>query len=165
MYVARRTAVDGRSGEFCLLTAPDWVNVVPVIRGTDGSERFLMVRQYRHGAGIVTTEFPAGLVEQGEEPLAAAERELREETGRKAGRMTLLGRVSPNPAFMSNWCYTYLAEDLSLPAGSDLDHLEILEPVEVPAAELEERAASGEYVNSLVLVALLLFRRGKSRAA
>ncbi len=164
MYMSRRTAVDGRSGEFCLLTAPDWVNVIPVIRGADG-EHFLMVRQYRHGAGMVTTEFPAGLVEQGEPPLEAAARELREETGRQAGKMTLLGRVSPNPAFMSNWCYTYLAEGLSPAAAGDLDHLEVLEPLEVPAAELEERLGSGEYINSLVLVALLLYARHRSRAA
>ncbi len=165
MYRARSTAADGRSGEFCLLTAPDWVNVVPVIRDPAGGDRFLMVRQFRHGAGTVTTEFPAGLVEKGEPPLRAAERELREETGRRAGRMTLLGTVSPNPAFMSNWCHTFLAEDLSEPEEAELDSLEILEPLEVPVAELGRRIGTGEFINSLVLVAFLWYSRGKSPAA
>jgi ADP-ribose pyrophosphatase len=165
MYVARSTAADGRSGEFCLLAAPDWVNVVPVLRDPSGADRFLMVRQFRHGAGIVTTEFPAGLIEKGEPPLGAAVRELREETGRTAGRMTLLGVVSPNPAFMANRCYTFLAEDLSEPRETELDHLEVLEALEVPAAELEGKIGTGEYVNSLVLVALLWYKRRKGTAA
>jgi 8-oxo-dGTP pyrophosphatase MutT (NUDIX family) len=165
VYLARSTAADGRSGDFCLLTTADWVNVVPVIHDAGGGERFLMVRQFRHGAGRVTTEFPAGLVEKGEPPLQAAERELREETGRRAGRMTLLGTVSPNPAFMSNTCYTYLAEDLSEPERTELDSLEVLEAIEVPASELERRIGTGEFINSLVLVALLWYTRRKSPAA
>jgi ADP-ribose pyrophosphatase len=165
MYAVRSTAADGRSGEFCLLTAADWVNVVPVIRGADGRERFLMVRQFRHGAGMVTTEFPAGLVEKGEPPDKAALRELAEETGRIPGRLTLLGRVAPNPAFMSNWCYTYLAEELSPAGRTSLDHMEVLEPLEVPAEELHARLGTGELVNSLVLVAVLLYLRHRSSPA
>jgi ADP-ribose pyrophosphatase len=165
MFAARSTASDGRTGDFCLLRAPDWVNVIPVLRDAGGAERFLMVRQFRHGAGLVTTEFPAGLVEQGEEPLAAAVRELREETGRTASRMTLLGTVSPNPAFMDNRCLTFLAEGLSAAGQTELDHLEILEPVEVPAEELARKIGTGEFVNSLVLVALLWYTLHRGSAA
>jgi ADP-ribose pyrophosphatase len=150
-------AADGRSGDFTVLEAPDWVNVVPVIRGGGGGERFLMVRQFRHGAGVITTEFPAGLVNRGETPLEAARRELTEETGFRAGKMTLLGSVRPNPAFMNNLCYTFLAENMSSGGVQSLDRLEILEVTEVAASELRHRAGTGEYVNALVMVALLWY--------
>jgi ADP-ribose pyrophosphatase len=164
LYLSRRRAADGRSGDFYLLSAPDWVNVIPVLLDDGGRERFLMVRQYRHGANIVTTEFPAGLVNPGETHLAAAERELEEETGRKAGRMTFLGRICPNPAFMDNWCNTYLAEELSAPGGKRLDSLEILDVREVSKEELTQNVGSGEFVNSLVMAALLWYtlRRAKT---
>ena len=125
-------------------------------------DRFLMVRQYRHGAGIVTTEFPAGLVEPGEEPLHAAVRELEEETGFRAGRMTPLGRISPNPAFMTNWCFTFLAEDLTSVGEASLDALEELDALTIPVAEVRKRIGTGELVNSLTLVAFLLHERGRA---
>jgi ADP-ribose pyrophosphatase len=159
MFSSQRVSAQGAAGEFCILEAPHWVNVVPILRSESGEERFLMVRQYRHGAELLTTEFPAGLVEIGEDPAAAAARELEEETGCRAGRLTLLGRVSPNPAFMTNWCTTFLAEDLMRTGTIALDELEALETVEVPARTLMENIGTGEFVNSLVLVALLWYTR------
>ncbi len=164
-YLSRRTGPNGQSGDFALLSAPDWVNVVPVFRSESGEIRFFMVRQYRHGIEEVTTEFPAGLVDPGEEPWAAAARELLEETGRTAGRLTLLGKISPNPPFMNNWCYTYLAENLSAAAGQALDHLEALDVVEIPKSELEASLGTGEYKNSLVMVALLWYTLRKAPPA
>jgi ADP-ribose pyrophosphatase len=159
--VSHRTSRSGAAGDFYLLHARDWVNVVPVIRDPSGEDRFLMVRQYRHGMGGITLEFPAGILEPGEDPLAAARRELEEETGRGAGRITLLGKVSPNPAFMDNWCWTYLAENLSPPGKSRLDDTEVLDVHEVPVREVMEGVGKGELVNSLVMVALLWYiRRG-----
>ena len=162
-YSSERQSASGKSASFCLLDAPDWVNIVPVLRDSSGEERFLMVRQYRHGADLVTTEFPAGLVEPGEDPANAARRELMEETGHRAGRMTLLGRVSPNPAFMNNWCSTYLAEDLVPAGGPTLDELEELSTVSLSVREVEEGIGQGELVNSMVLVALLWYRLARSR--
>ncbi len=157
LYLSTMTSQDGRRGDFAVMSAPDWVNVVPVLRGPSGDERFLMVRQYRHGIGRVTTEFPAGLANPGEDPAAAAARELREETGMTAGRLSFLGKISPNPAFMDNWCHTYLAEDLTDSGGQELDRLEILRIVEVPRSELTASLGAGEYVNSLVMTALLWY--------
>jgi ADP-ribose pyrophosphatase len=163
IFAATRVSPSGASGEFCLIETPDWVNVVPLVSGQLGEERFLMVRQFRHGAGSITTEFPAGLVDTGESPLETAVRELREETGSAAGRLTLIGKTAPNPAFMTNWCYTYLAEEISETGQADLDDLEALERCEVSARELDERIGTGEFTNSLVLVAYLLYRRHRER--
>jgi ADP-ribose pyrophosphatase len=157
LYRSRRAAPDGREGDFHVLEAPDWVNVVPIMHDHGRERCFLMVRQHRHGADLITTEFPAGLVEPGEDPLATAQRELAEETGLRAGRMTAIGRVAPNPAFMTNWCTTFLAEDLAPAGDAAQDALELLETRLVPVRELLERAGTGEYVNSLVMVALAWF--------
>ncbi len=159
LQVSERASAQGARGEFLILAVPDWVNVVPVTRNAAGEECFLMVRQYRHGAETITTECPAGLVEQGENPRDAAERELREETGCRAGRVTLIGTVSPNPAFMTNRCFTYLAEDLARVGEKSLDALEQLEAVEVPVRFVEERIGTGELVNSLAVVAFLWYTR------
>jgi len=164
VHVSRRSSPTGASGDFYVLHARDWVNVMPVLRNAAGEECFLMVRQYRHGIGGITLEFPAGILEPGEEPLAAAGRELEEETGRGAGRISLLGKVSPNPAFMDNWCWTYLAEDLSAPGKPRLDYLEVLDAVAVPVREVMDGVGRGELVNSLVMVALLWYiRRGPAK--
>lgn len=157
--VSHRTSRSGAAGDFYLLHARDWVNVVPLMRGGSAGDRFLMVRQYRHGLDGITLEFPAGILEPGEDPWAAAGRELQEETGRSAGRITLLGKVSPNPAFMDNWCWTYLAEDLSAPGKPHLDDTEVLDVHEVPVSEVLDGMATGELVNSLSMVALLLYIR------
>jgi|SRR5271157_1241624 8-oxo-dGTP pyrophosphatase MutT (NUDIX family) len=159
LFAAERMSASGRRGEFWILSARDWVNVVAVLRTAAREPCFLMVRQYRQGAEQITTEFPAGLVEEGESPAAAAARELREETGYAAGRLTQIGDLRPNPAFMTNRCYTFLAEDLA-PAGSPaLDELESLESLALPVAEMEARAGRGELVNALTLVALFSYRR------
>jgi len=159
VVAAQRVSSNGRAGEFWILDARDWVNVVPVVYGADGSRRVLMVRQYRHGADLITTEFPAGVVEKGEDPAAAAARELREETGHRAGRLTLISDLRPNPAFMTNRCYTFLAEDLVRVSQLSLDELESLEPVELAEADLDARAGRGELVNAMTMVALFAWQR------
>ena len=159
VYSSQRTSGTGKTGAFALLTAPDWVNIVPVLRAPGKEDTFLMVRQYRHGAEMITTEFPAGLVEPGEAPQAAAARELEEETGYRAGRITPLGRVSPNPAFMHNWCSTFLAEDLVRVGALSLDENEVLDVLEIPVSVVRKTIGTGELVNSLALVAFTLYER------
>ncbi len=158
---AERVAGDGRPGSFYVLEAPGWVNVVPVLPGG----RFLMVRQYRHGLERITVEFPAGLVEAGEEPARAAARELEEETGRQAGSLKPIGRVAANPAFMNNWCSTFCAEDLGEAGLARPDELEHLEIVEVARAELAEKIGTGEFVNSMTVVAWCWYLRYRGAEA
>jgi ADP-ribose pyrophosphatase len=69
-------------------------------------------RQYRHAAGQVLIELPAGRVEPKEAPLAAAKRELIEETGYRAKRWTLLTKYFASPGFLGEWMQIYLARDI-----------------------------------------------------
>ena len=91
-----------------VLESVDWVNVVALT--TDGLS--IMVDQYRFGIGARTLETPGGMVDAGETPLAAAQRELLEETGYGGGEWQSLGAVEPNPAIHPHLCHHYLAKDV-----------------------------------------------------
>ena len=69
-------------------------------------------RQYRHAVGRTLIELPAGRVEPHEATLAAAKRELIEETGYRAKRWTLLTKYFASPGFLSEWMQIYLARDI-----------------------------------------------------
>lgn len=135
---SRRWAAGNREGDFFLVEAPDWITIVPLVKDEGGRDCFLMVRQYRHGSGEVTLEFPAGMVDPGEEPAETAARELREETGWSAGSIRKIGDINPNPAFMTNRSHTFLAEDCRLAGGQELDEHEMVETILIPREELRE---------------------------
>ena len=138
-----------RTGEvfpFLVLHTPDWVGVVPIT--ADG--KVVMVRQYRHGTKEITLEIPGGLVEKGD-PQESARRELLEETGYAAKDLELLAVLRPQPAFMDNYYYAYLARDAYPAGGQRLDPAEDIEVVLVPLEEVPKRIAAGEITHSLVV--------------
>ena len=175
LYESKRQAQNGKVGTFHLLEAPDWVNVVPLLQDENGSSCFLMVRQYRQAVRRTTVEFPAGLIEPGEQPAAAAQRELFEETGYRPKSLKPIGTVYPNPAFMTNRCYTFLAEELyrdargegSEPAAAHvpgrLDELELLDVLLVPISTVAEQIGQGAFSNSMTAVAFFWYQRLKRR--
>ena len=99
-----------------VLESVDWINVVALTE--DG--RSVMVEQYRFGVGSCTLETPGGMVNSGETPLQAAQRELKEETGYSSGRWKSLGAVQPNPAIHSHLCHHFLAEGVTKNDSQDL---------------------------------------------
>jgi ADP-ribose pyrophosphatase len=149
----------GKHLDATILVAPDWVNVVAL---TDDA-RCVLVRQYRFGTDVVTLEVPGGIIDPGEQPLAAAARELREETGYIAKRWTSLGSIAPNPAFERNRLYSFLAEGCELAGALEQDPLEDIEVVLVELAGIDRLLARGELDHALVAVAfqkLALHRQG-----
>lgn len=97
---------DGRIKEdYYVLEYPNWVNAVALT----ADNTILMVRQYRHAAGIVSLEIPGGVIDGDEEPADAMRRELLEETGYKFDAMELVTVVYGNPATSNNHTYCYLA--------------------------------------------------------
>ena len=81
--------------------------------------RIVLVRQFRFGIDDFSLEIPGGVVEPGEDPVAAGTRELREETGFGGPRARLLASVHPNPAIQRNRCHLVLVEGVE--CGESLD--------------------------------------------
>jgi 8-oxo-dGTP pyrophosphatase MutT (NUDIX family) len=162
VYKVYRKSPAGKSAAFTLLACGDWVNIVPLLKNEAGEDCFLMVRQYRQGSQALTLEFPGGLVDPGENPREAAERELREETGYEAGTVFPAGEINPNPAFMANRCSTFIAADLRKTAAQDLDENELVDYELVPASELEKNMGSGVYNHAIMVVAFFWYKKWKN---
>ena len=130
---------------------PNSVVIVPL--EDDGS--VVMVRQYRKAAGRDLLEFPAGVMEDDASPLAAARRELREETGLDAANIIELGNFFAAPGSMTERLYSFLATGLfANPLAPDDDERITLE--RMPFAEAVRRARSGELNDAKTLASLLL---------
>ncbi|MBL9172167.1 MAG: NUDIX hydrolase [Verrucomicrobiales bacterium] len=149
----------GEKHDFFVLDCPDWVNVVPVT--SDG--RVVMIEQFRHGSNTVELEIPGGVMDPHEsDPVAAGQRELREETGYEGTRARIIGRIFPNPAIQSNTCHTLLVEDCELRHATEFDHAEDIQVRLVPLDHIPHLIASGRIRHALVVVALshfLMLRR------
>ena len=139
--------------DFYILESTDWINVIPL---TPQNE-VVLIRQYRHGIKEVTLEIPGGIVEKGDSPEEAARRELREETGYECSQMILLGDVHPNPAFLNNTCYTFLAQGVSLTGKQEQDAKEDIEVMLRPLELIPRLIREEEITHSLVLAAFYRF--------
>ncbi len=153
MRARYRHPVRGRERDFVVIDAPDWVNVVALTP----DRRLVLVRQFRFGIDDFSLEIPGGVMEAGEDPLAAAQRELREETGYAGRSARLLGGVHPNPAIMNNVCHLVLVEQAERTEALAWDHDEEIEVLTAPVDEVQAWARTGRIRHALVLDALLLF--------
>lgn len=142
-----------REQEFAVINAPDWVNVLALT----SAQELVLVRQFRFGINDFSVEIPGGMIDQGEEPVAAALRELREESGYVGQRARLLGSVHPNPAIQNNRCHLVLVEEAQRTAELDWDPDEEIEILTRPVDAVYELAYAGGITHALVLDALLLF--------
>lgn len=158
-----RRGPDGREARFVLVDAPDWANVIAVVPDEAGRDCFLMVRQFRHGIGRPVWEFPGGMVDPGEDPAAAAGRELEEETGWRADRLVRLGATNPNPSFMTNQCTTFRAEGLRPTGTRHLDEHEFVGVGLRPVDEVLAQVGEGEYNHGVMLMALWFWKRSEHR--
>jgi ADP-ribose pyrophosphatase len=140
--------------EFFVLDCADWVNVIAVTP----EQQLVMVEQYRHGSNTVELEIPGGMIDKTDTtPVAAGVRELREETGYEGECARVLGQVLPNPAIMSNICYTVIVENCRCVHHVQFDHGEDIITRLVPVAEIPKLVAAGKIRHSLVVVALYNF--------
>jgi ADP-ribose pyrophosphatase len=126
------------------------------IVAVDRDRQLWLVRQLREPARKELVELPAGKCEDGEEPLAAAQRELREECGLTGGTWTELGAFWTTPGFCREHMVVFLAENVEL-GDTDLDDDEVVEVVRCPLAQLGELI--GELEDAKTLAGLLLFRQ------
>ncbi len=143
----------GTEREFVVIASPDWVNVVALTP----DHQLVFVNQFRYGTDAFSWEVPGGVIDLGEDPIAAGVRELREETGFVGKNARLLGSVNPNPAIMNNRCHLVLVEDAVRTAEQDWDPDEEIEVTTMPVDEAYAWARSGRITHALVLNALFLF--------
>ena len=144
----------GVESPFVVFEAPDWVNVIALT----SESQVLMVRQFRHGIQEETWEFPGGMVDPGESPLQAAQRELLEESGYQSDHWHELGWVYPNPALQQNRCWTFVARQAQQISAPHLDPLEEISQALWSLAELDLAFQKGRLNHALISGAYLRFR-------
>lgn len=149
-YDQRRHPVSHQVLKRIVLESVDWVNLVAF---TDDG-RCVMVRQFRFGVGYATLETPGGMVDAGETPLAAAQRELQEETGYGGGRWSYLGAVEPNPAFHDHLCHHYLARGVVRHGDQQLSGGEAIRVELMTEGQVVDAVRTGELKHALALSAL-----------
>jgi 8-oxo-dGDP phosphatase len=138
---------------FYVLDYPDWLNIVAITP----ERQVVMIRQYRHGLGGTDFGLPAGTMDQADtDPLAAAARELLEETGYRSDDMRLVASMSPNTATHSNKVHVILALAAVHVAAQALDPDEAIAVELVPLDAIIPRALAGEINQSMHVAALLM---------
>ncbi len=123
-----------------------WANIVALTK--DGN--VVLVKQYRHGVCDVLLEFPGGVVEDGEDPIDGAKRELLEETGYQASDVIQIAKLYPNPALQTNTLHCFLALDVEKVSEQKLDAGEDIEVQLMPLDELIKMAKRGEFPHALM---------------
>jgi len=127
------------------------VTILPV--DMDGSIWF--VHQYRHPAGLMMIELPAGTLEEDEDPKDCALREIQEEIGMGAGQLQQIGGYFLAPGYSTEYMYVYMAKDLyPSPLPQDID--EFLSVVRYPIDQTLEMVRAGQIQDAKTLATLLL---------
>lgn len=149
----------GKEHDFYVIDCANWVNVI----ATTPDDQLVMIEQYRHGSNTVELEIPGGMIDPGDASAAAAGvRELREETGYEGEDPQIIGSIFPNPAIMSNTCFTLFVKNCRSKHPVQWDHAEDLVTRLVPMADIPGLMATGQVRHSLVAVALYHFQAMKA---
>ncbi len=155
---AQTSPESGRSTDFFVLDAPDWVNVVAVTP----EEKIVLIHQYRAGTEEFTIEIPGGMVDPGESPPDAAARELAEETGYTGAEPILIGIVEPNPAIQNNRCFTYLIPEAHPSAPQQLDPSEEITLELSTYPQFHQLITTGQITHALVVNAFYWYQQHKT---
>lgn len=136
--------------EFHVVEYPHWVCILCL----DAEGQVVLVEQYRHGIRRSSIELPAGAVNRKEEPLAAARRELREETGYEADEWHVLGRCAPNPGKQTSYAHLFVARGAMPTSDQQLDSSEAIRVRLVSADQLLGMANRGMIEHGIHLAAI-----------
>ncbi|MCC7144806.1 MAG: NUDIX hydrolase [Phycisphaeraceae bacterium] len=156
-FEVRKVFLPGRAGvaeggkvERDAVVAADAVVILPLL----DRQTVVMIRNERFVVGDWLWELPAGTMEEGEDPLTSAGRELEEETGYKAGRLRAMTRFFPSPGLCTEYMHAYVADELEH-VGQDLDENERIQVHPMAMAKALGMVRSGEIRDGKTIAALL----------
>ena len=150
---------DGRQAQQEVVVHRPSVSMVPI----DNEGRVVLVRQFRSPAESELLETPAGSIDEGESVEEAAQRELQEEIGSRAGKLTVLGDFYLAPGYCTEFMRVYLAEDLT-DNSLEPDEDELIELERVSLDDALARIANGEIRDAKTVAGLLLYANGNRGA-
>lgn len=136
--------------EYYILEYPDWVNTIAITK----EGKFVLVRQYRHGIRETRYELCAGVCDEGEEPLVAAQRELYEETGYGGGKWQPWMTISANASTMTNLTHCFLATEVERISTQHLESTEDLSVHLLSEAQVKALLMNDEVRQSLMAAPL-----------
>ena len=149
---------DGRTTIYGVVTCGQCVGILPFL----DPDTVLLIRQYRYVARRMTWEMPTGGVHAGESLEEAAQRELSEEIGYRAGRLIPVSTYHTSKSVMDETAHLFLGEEmvkLALPP----DETEFIEFRPFPFQEVLRMVLSGEILDSMTIIAVLLAARRKNK--
>lgn len=158
-------ASDGSTIRRDIVRHPGAVTIVAALDDSDSNanaQQILLIRNYRIAVNERLIELPAGKLEPDEQPLAAAARELIEETGYRAGELTPLGQFYTSPGFADELMHVFLATRL-VHVGQQLEAGEDIELLPVPVDEVMMMIADGRIRDGKTIAALTLWQGASSR--
>ena len=154
LYLDQVELPNGQTSSREWIDHPGAVCLIPVLP----DDKICLIRQFRYGPGEEFIEIPAGKLDSGEAPLDCAYRELEEEIGYRANKLTFLTNIHPAIGFSNEKMWMYLAEDLEK-YENKLDQDEFLELLPTPLEKALDWIWSGKITDVKTIIGLLWAKR------
>ena len=142
---------DGKDGIFGVVEMLTGVSVLPF----DNQGNVYLTKEYKFAVEKETLESISGGIDEMEEPLIAAKRELLEETGLTASKWTFLGEIHPFTSVVHSPSHLFIAEEIRDTGKSELEGTEILDIIKMPFSEAVSKVMNGEIIHGPTCVLIL----------